>query len=190
MSATINIGISFTVLTSLDMFALHPALSDLGLTFFQSLPLFISLLSWQLFQKLLVIHKLCQAGASLLPLFLFFFFLHYHRGFTSVRRRFGDERDGIIPIPALPLSRSNSLTKLSDSILDPTARINLLCHLQSTRGSAKSDCSCVRTLLLSKQCLFSLYFICLLPFLSVFSLSPSLLNILWYSLRWKHLRTS
>lgn len=56
----------------------------------------------------------------------------------SVRRRFGDERDGIILIPALPLSRSNSLTKLSDSILTPAARVNLLCHLQSTRGSTKS----------------------------------------------------
>lgn len=77
---------------------------------------------------------------SFLPL-PFFFFFYYHGGFTSVHRRFGDERDGIIPIPALPLSRSNSLTKLSDSILAPTARVNLLCHLQSTRGSAKSRSS-------------------------------------------------
>lgn len=79
--------------------------------------------------------------ARLLFFSLFFFFFFYHGGFTSVHRRFGDERDGIIPIPALPLSRSNSLTKLSDSILAPTARVNLLCHLQSTRGSAKSRSS-------------------------------------------------
>lgn len=77
-------------------------------------------------------------GCFSFPCFFFFF---YHGGFTSVHRRFGDERDGIIPIPALPLSRSNSLTKLSDSILAPTARVNLLCHLQSTRGSAKSRSS-------------------------------------------------
>lgn len=69
------------------------------------------------------------------------FFFYYRGGFTNVRRRFGDERDGIIPIPALPLSCSNSLTKLSDSILAPTARVNLLCHSQSTRGSAKSRSS-------------------------------------------------
>lgn len=64
-------------------------------------------------------------------------------GSTSVRRRLGDERDGITPIPALPLSRSNSPTKLSGSISASTARVNLLCHLQSARGRALS---CVRTL--------------------------------------------
>lgn len=100
---------------------------------------FISLFYFdKCFEKSLVILKLCQAGFFYPPLFFY-----YHRGFTSVRRRFGDERDGIIPIPAPPLSRSNSLTKLSDSILAPTARVNLLCHLQSTRGSAKSrSCPC------------------------------------------------
>lgn len=57
--------------------------------------------------------------------------------FRDALWRFGDERDEIIPIPALPLSRSNSLTKLSGSILAPAARENLVCHLQSTWGRTK-----------------------------------------------------
>lgn len=135
-----------TALISPDMFVLHPALSDFGLPFFSFFSAFFfsfSVLFWQVFWKkkkkqTLVIPKLCQAAFLLPP---FFFFFYYHGGFTNVHQRFGDERDEIILIPALPLSRSNSLTKLSDSILAPTARVNLLCHLQSTRGSAKSHSS-------------------------------------------------
>lgn len=79
----------------------------------------------------------------------------------NVHQRFGDERGEIIQIPALPLSRSDSLTKLSDSILAPTARVNLLCHLQSTRGSAtslSSPCQNSPTVLL-----FSSIKVCFLP---------------------------
>lgn len=132
---------------------------------------------------------------SFTPIFIFF----YHGGFTNVHWRFGDERDEIIPIPALPLSRSNSLTKLSDSILAPTARVNLLCHLQSTRGSTKSHsspCQSPPTAFLFRSmiqnCILSpsfslhsmsvcLYFLLLSPY---FSLSPSW-NLL-YLLLWKH----
>lgn len=113
------------LLTSSDMFVLH--FQTLVCHFSYSLLLFyFSVLFWQVYRKIA-----CH------PVFFVCFF-YYHGGFMSVRRRFGDERDGIILIPALPLSRSNSLTKLSDSILTPTARVNLLCHLQSTRGSTKS----------------------------------------------------
>lgn len=112
--------------------------------------------------------------------FSFTLFFYYHGGCTNVHQRFGDERDEIIPIPALPLSRSNSLTKLSDSILAPTARVNLLCHLQSTRGSAKSHsspCQNPPTALLFRS--IKVYFlsfflpsqcVCLLIFLTLFSL--------------------
>ena len=116
------------------------------------------------FEKSLVIPKLCQAA------FLFPFF-YYRGGFTSVHRRFGDERDGIIPIPALPLSCSNSLTKLSDSILAPTARVNLLCHLQSTRGSAKSRSSPCQTPPTAP--LFRSIKVYFLPFLSLFTVCLS-----------------
>lgn len=118
-----------------------------------------------------------------------------------MHRRFGDERDGIIPIPALPLSRSNSLTKLSDSILAPTARVNLLCHLQSTRGSAKSHSSpcqnpptaplfrsfkvCFLPFFLSSQYVCLLIFLALFPvflsvsivYLAVFTLEETLLSV-------------
>lgn len=107
-------------------------------SFFAPFFLFLCSVLTSVLKKSLVIPKLCQAGPPHHHLPPFFY---CHGGFTSVHRRFGDERDGIIPIPALPLSRSNSLTKLSDSILAPTARVNLLCHLQSTRGSAKSRSS-------------------------------------------------
>lgn len=60
----------------------------------------------------------------------------------------------IIQIPAPPLSRSDSLTKLSDPILAPAVRVNLLCHLQSTRGSRRPSPARVRTLRL--KCVFSL----------------------------------
>lgn len=85
----------------------------------------------------------CRAGFNFS---LFFFFCvcvcvraRCHGGFTNAHLRFGDESGGeIIQIPALPLSRSDSLTKLSDPILAPAVRVNLLCHLQSTRGGAAS----------------------------------------------------
>lgn len=141
----INIGVFLRwVLTFPDMFVLRLARSDFGLPF---LPFFAPFFFFALFlcsiltsvsKKSLVIPD-AMPGWFSFPPSLFFFY--YRGGFTNVRRRFGDERDGIIPIPALPLSCSNSLTKLSDSILDPTARVNLLCHSQSTRGSAKSRSS-------------------------------------------------
>lgn len=142
----INIGVFLRwVLTFPDMFVLRLARSDFGLPFLPffapfSFFCFISVFHFdKCFEKnRLSSPTLCQAGFLFPPLSLFFY---YRGGFTNVRRRFGDERDGIIPIPALPLSCSNSLTKLSDSILDPTARVNLLCHSQSTRGSAKSRSS-------------------------------------------------
>ena len=107
-----------------------------------SAPLFFSsVLFWQVPSK----NRLSSSNYARLVFYHppqpFFFFFYYHGGFTSVRRRFGDESNEIIPIPAPPLSRSNSLTTLSDSILAPTARVNLLCHLQSTRGSNKSRTS-------------------------------------------------
>lgn len=119
---------------------------------------------------------------------LFFYppFFYYHGGFTNVHQRFGDERDEIILIPALPLSRSNSLTKLSDSILAPAARVNLLCHLQSTRGSAKSHfslCQNPPTVLLFRSIKvcppFSLHStsVCLLIFLTLFSVFVSVSTV-------------
>ena len=117
------------MLTSSDMFVLHPALQTLLCRFSHSLLLFsflCSILTGVFFKN---------------PRTITAWFSFYHGGFILVHRRFRDERGEIIPIPALPLSRSNSLTKLSDSILAPTARVNLLCHLQSTRGSAKSRSS-------------------------------------------------
>lgn len=140
----INIGVFLRwVLTFPDMFVLRLARSDFGLPFLPFFApffwLYFCVPFWQVFRKnRLSSPTLCQAGFLFPPLSFFFY---YRGGFTNVRRRFGDERDGIIPIPALPLSCSNSLTKLSDSILDPTARVNLLCHSQSTRGSAKSRSS-------------------------------------------------
>lgn len=84
-----------------------------------------------------------------------------HRGFTNAHLRFGDESGGeIIQIPALPLSRSDSLTKLSDPILAPAVRVNLLCHLQSTRGGAASPplplpCPCQNSAAVAPKCALS-----------------------------------
>lgn len=128
-------------LISPDMFVLHPALSNFGLPFYPVFAAFFpSVLFWQVFGKN------CLSSPNYARLVFFsppsssFIFITTEVS-TSVHRRFGDERDGIIPIPALLLSRSNSLTKLSDSILAPTARVNLLCHLQSTRGGTQSRSS-------------------------------------------------
>lgn len=103
-----------------DMFALLSALSHFGLLISSPHPpplFFVTVIARHLF-------------------FLFCSFppLYRHRGFFLEARfgDFGDERDEIIPIPALPLSRSHSLTKLSASILAPAARENSVCHLQST----------------------------------------------------------
>lgn len=125
-----------TSLISPDMFVLHPALSHFGLLFSHPPPFFffnVSVLFWQEGVFFYTCHPKTMPGW-----FTFTFFFYYHGGFMNVHQRFGDERGEIIQIPALPLSRSDSLTKLSDSILAPTARVNLLCHLQSTRGSATS----------------------------------------------------
>lgn len=122
-----------TLLTFHDMFILRSALSDFALPFYSFVAPFLFLCSilTSVSKKSLVIPKLYQAAP---PPPFFYITMEV----SSVRRRFGDESDGIILIPALPLSCSNSLTKLSDPILTPTARVNLLCHLQSTRGSAMS----------------------------------------------------
>lgn len=160
------------------MFVLHPALSDFGLPFFSFYSPFHP-------QFLFYFDKCFEKNAchpQPMPGWFSFtlFFFYYHGGFTNAHQRFGDERDEIIPIPALPLSRSNSLTKLSDSILAPTARVNLLCHLQSTRGSAKSHsspCQNPLTALLFRgiKVYFLSFFlpsqcVCLLIFLTLFSL--------------------
>lgn len=188
MSARI---INIWYLISPDMFVLHPALSDFGSAIFLILCSFLkknyfSVLFWQVFRK----NRLSSPNYARLPIHPPLLFFYYYRGgFTSVHRRFGDERHGIIPIPAPPLSRSNSLTKLSDSILTPTARVNLLCHLQSTRGGAKSrssPCQNPPTAPLFRG--IKVYF---LPFFLssqyVFlSFFPSPLCIFLYLLWWKH----
>lgn len=132
-------NISWHVCSASGSFRLWSAISPVLCSLFFFFALFLCSILTSVSKKSLVIPDAMPGWFSFSPSLSFFFY--YRGGFTNVRRRFGDERDGIIPIPALPLSCSNSLTKLSDSILDPTARVNLLCHSQSTRGSAKSRSS-------------------------------------------------
>lgn len=107
-----------------DMFALLSALSYFGLLISSPHPpplFFVTVIARHLF--------------FLFCIFFIVFLLFIATEVFVLEARFGDfgdERDEIIPIPALPLSRSHSLTKLSASILAPAARENSVCHLQST----------------------------------------------------------
>lgn len=148
-------NISWHVCSASGSFTLWSAISPVLCSLFFAL--FLCSILTSVSKKSLVIPDAMPGWFSFSPSLSVFY---YRGGFTNVRRRFGDERDGIIPIPALPLSCSNSLTKLSDSILDPTARVNLLCHSQSTRGSAKSRSSPCQNPPTAPLFRFSLFTLC------------------------------